>query len=324
MKHKSDKSECYSEPCCPSTNSPSMHVYNFDNTNMIPNSKITLWKRVAFSLSSLIFFACGLASCYSQGGALQLKVLSYNIHYGVGMDGKKDLDRIAELINTLHPDIVGLQEVSDSAMVDALAQKTSMLGVFGASTEEEPPNLYHLLDIPVPAAQLHYGDGILSRYPFQYNGNISLPSASSSRYEAMCIDVDITKEGGKEHKVRFITTHFDYLKTIGSTMAREASVDVIEEAFIDDTAGFAYILTGDLNAPPNSTVLKRLEQKGWMQEDFGKELLTIPSVSPVKQIDYVLVRPKTKWRIIDVRVIEEEMASDHRPILMTLERTSDK
>lgn len=282
------------------------------------------WRRIVFALLPLTFLGCYCTSCHSQDRAAQLKVLSYNIHYGVGMDAKKDLNRIAELINGLDPDIVGLQEVSDSAMVATLAQKTNMFGVFGASTEEEPPNLYQLLDIPVPVAQLHYGDGILSKYPFEYIGNLSIPSASSSRYEAMCIDVDITKKGAKEQSIRFITTHFDYLKTIGSTLAREASVEVIEEAFINDTVGVGYILTGDLNATPNSSVLERLEKKGWVQEDFGKELLTIPSVSPTKQIDYVLVRPKIKWRIIDVRVIEEVQASDHRPILMTLELQSEK
>jgi endonuclease/exonuclease/phosphatase family metal-dependent hydrolase len=254
----------------------------------------------------------------AQENSLTIKILSYNIHYGVGMDSNKDLKRIASVINDLDPDIVGLQEVADSTMIATLGEMTDMIGVFGASTEKEPPNLYRLLNIAVPASQLHYGDGILSKHPFKYIGNISIPSASSSRYEAMSIDVNLQKKYGEETIVRIITTHFDYLESIGSIAARKAAVEVIEKAFINDSTEIPYILTGDLNATPESTTLKLLEQKGWVKEDFGKKMLTVPSVFPNKQIDYVLVRPKKRWRIIDVSVIEEELASDHRPILMTL------
>jgi endonuclease/exonuclease/phosphatase family metal-dependent hydrolase len=40
-----------------------------------------------------------------------LRVMTYNIHVGVGMDKKLDLPRIAGVINAQHPDLVGLQEV---------------------------------------------------------------------------------------------------------------------------------------------------------------------------------------------------------------------
>ena len=90
----------------------------------------------------------------AQEKPVQLKVLSYNIHYGVGTDSKKDLKRIADVINRLNPDIVGMQEVADSTMTATISQLTDMVGVFGASTEKETPNLFHLLDIPAPKSQL--------------------------------------------------------------------------------------------------------------------------------------------------------------------------
>jgi endonuclease/exonuclease/phosphatase family metal-dependent hydrolase len=271
-----------------------------------------------------IIFLVILPESYAQEEPVLLKILSYNIHYGVGMDSKKDLRRIAEVINRLDPDIVGLQEVADSNMTATISQLTGMIGIFGASTEIEPPNLYRLLDIPVPESQLFYGDAILSKYPFLYLGNVSIPSASSSRYEAMCADVNLSGKYGKETKVRFITTHFDYLRTIGSKLAREAAVEVIETTFIDSSRDIPYILTGDLNATPVSVPLKLLEEKGWVIEDTGKDLLTVPSMNPRKQIDYVLVRPRNRWRIIDVSVIDEKLASDHCPILMTLELITEQ
>src|SRR5882724_9651944 len=41
----------------------------------------------------------------------KLRVMTYNIHVGVGMDKRLDLQRIADVINQEHPDLVGLQEV---------------------------------------------------------------------------------------------------------------------------------------------------------------------------------------------------------------------
>ena len=40
-----------------------------------------------------------------------LRIMTYNIHVGVGMDKKLDLHRIADVINHEKPDLVGLQEV---------------------------------------------------------------------------------------------------------------------------------------------------------------------------------------------------------------------
>ncbi len=40
-----------------------------------------------------------------------LRVMTYNIHIGIGMDKKLDLQRIADVINRERPDLVGLQEV---------------------------------------------------------------------------------------------------------------------------------------------------------------------------------------------------------------------
>ena len=42
---------------------------------------------------------------------LQIRVLSYNIHHGAGVDGKLDLPRIAGVITAVKPDLVALQEV---------------------------------------------------------------------------------------------------------------------------------------------------------------------------------------------------------------------
>ena len=44
-----------------------------------------------------------------------LVVASYNIHRGMGLDRRRDLDRIAAVIEEMQPDVIGLQEVVRAA-----------------------------------------------------------------------------------------------------------------------------------------------------------------------------------------------------------------
>jgi hypothetical protein len=52
-----------------------------------------------------------LCSASAVAAKRTLRVMTYNIHVGVGMDKKLDLQRIADVINREQPDLVGLQEV---------------------------------------------------------------------------------------------------------------------------------------------------------------------------------------------------------------------
>ncbi len=103
------------------------------------------------SLSSLFvaWASYGQQPSESRPSSDKLRVLSYNIHHGEGVDGKLDLERIAKVILSVEPDIVSLQEVDRnvprSKGVDQpaeLAKLTKMNAIFeknidlqGASTE---------------------------------------------------------------------------------------------------------------------------------------------------------------------------------------------
>ena len=103
-----------------------------------------------------------------------------------------------------------------------------------------------------------------------------------------------------------------------SKVSRMAAVDVIEEKFMTNYEGPS-ILTGDFNSTPNSKTLTLLQSRGWVLNKTNERLLTAPSSKPSFQIDYVMPRPEEKWKIIALEVIQEKNASDHLPILMTLE-----
>jgi endonuclease/exonuclease/phosphatase family metal-dependent hydrolase len=53
-------------------------------------------------------------------------------------------------------------------------------------------------------------------------------------------------------------------------------------------------------------------------EPGGKGLITFPSGVPRQQIDYVLFRPAGRFKVVEAKVAEEKVASDHRPVLAVL------
>jgi len=264
----------------------------------------------------ILFFLVMVTTCFAQASSQvaaqavdnekSIKVISYNIHYGLGMDEKKDLARIAKVIADQNPDIVGLQEISNLEMAKQLGRLTGLDVVFG----------------PALGKPENYGDAILCKHPFKQLENHSIPSASSSRYQAMAIDVDLSEIFGNDSTIRFINTHLDWLKTIGSQEARLAAVEVIERGFFTD-CDLPAILTGDLNATPGSPPLQRLSSKGWHYENSGMQLSTWNSSDPSMQIDYILLRSNSKWQVTATEVLDEPIASDHLPIVMTLKLLKD-
>ena len=250
-------------------------------------------------------FALLIASCVGPGEResappRMLKVMSYNIHYAVGMDGQRDLERIAQVILSADPDLVGLQEIGNRAMADELAERTGMQSVFG----------------PAKGSESDYGDALLSKHPFKWVGGEALPTASASRYQAMAVDVDLSSLYGPGASIRFVNTHYDWTDSLGSQEARRASADVIERGFFDGEPAAA-VLAGDLNANPGSLPLADLEGFGWHHSPMGQPLLTHSAPNPTVQIDYVLVRPRAAWEVVDVEVLDEPVASDHYPVLLT-------
>lgn len=69
----------------------------------------TMIGTVAWIVSTLTVPAVAASS--PQAPDRSVTVASYDIHHGVGVDDRLDLDRIAEQIRTSGADIIGLQEV---------------------------------------------------------------------------------------------------------------------------------------------------------------------------------------------------------------------
>ncbi|NLS93362.1 MAG: endonuclease [Planctomycetaceae bacterium] len=234
---------------------------------------------------------------------LQLRVLSYNIHHGEGVDSKLDLPRIAEVVKSTKADLVALQEVDcgveRSERVDQpreLARLTGMHVVFGNNIRYQGGD---------------YGNAVLSRFPIARHENHPLPALREGEQRGVIeVELDLPGSAGK---LLFLATHFDYRS---DEEERLASVRFINDRMAAQKDRPA-LLAGDLNALPDSNTLRLLEA-AWTRAN-EKVLFTFPAEQPTRQIDYILFRPASRWKTIEVRVPDEPVASDHRPLLAVLE-----
>jgi len=76
------------------------------------------------------------------------------------------------------------------------------------------------------------------------------------------------------------------------------------------------ILAGDLNARPESNTMSILFEE-WTKSSSKNEP-TAPAINPRSKIDYLLFRQVNRWRVLETRVIDDQVASDHRPVLSIL------
>src|SRR6185295_10041917 len=147
---------------------------------------------------SLLFITSLLFAAPPDHSRTKLRVMSYNIHVGVGMDKQLNLQRIADVINEQHPDLVGLQEVDRGVKrtqgideIAELARLTKMEYAFA-----------HNLDYQGG----QYGVAILSRFPILKTDHRMYENKREAERRGMIrIEVKPAKQ-----VVSFVTTHLDY------------------------------------------------------------------------------------------------------------------
>ena len=261
-------------------------------------------KRATFFCTFLVLLAGQLLAIAANAAEpIRLRVLSYNIHHAEGVDGKLDVERIARVILSVEPDLVALQEVDQKAKrtrsVDQpaeLARLTEMQVVFGANIELQGG---------------HYGNAVLSRFPIVRHKNHLLPNIDASEQRGV-IEAEITLPASKQ-SLLLLATHLDFRP---DDRERLASAKMINDLVAKHPQQPA-LLTGDLNDTPDSKTLERFGAI-WTRAN-EKPIATVPVDQPTKQIDFICFCPQDRWKVIEVRVLDEAVASDHRAIFAVLE-----
>ena len=223
----------------------------------------------------------------------QLRVLTYNIHHGEAMDGKFDYERLARLITDLNPDVVALQEVDR--------------GTRRASRVDQPAVLEELTGMKAVFSHAlvydggEYGEALLSRWPFDQVRPYHLPFEPHQE-PRVALAARIKPDNGLPEFV-LVGTHLDHTNE-ETRLEQTQRINRVLPA----EGGPPIILAGDFNARPGSRPMNELLTDRW-----------IDAIAPRSRIDYVLLRAGDPWRVSEVNIVDEQVVSDHLPVLAVLE-----
>lgn len=83
---------------------------------------------------------------------------------------------------------------------------------------------------------------------------------------------------------------------------------------------YQIFLAGDLNAEPESAFIKYLQQDFQILSDVNQH--TFPAPAPTETIDYItaLKQNMKGFTVTSAQVVNEPVASDHRPLVVVLEQ----
>ncbi|MFJ6012064.1 endonuclease/exonuclease/phosphatase family protein [Streptomyces sp. NPDC092952] len=252
-----------------------------------------------------------------HGPAVPLRVATYNIHAGAGMDNVFDLDRQAGALRALDADVIGLQEVdvrwgARSEWRDLAAE---LAGRLGMRVSFAP---VYSLDPAVPGEpRREFGVAVLSRYPIVSAENHDLTRLSTQDPDPVPApapgfgEVVVRVKGLPVH---VYATHLDYRADPSVRIAQVADTRrIMAEDRTSERGPVRQVLLGDFNAAPGAPELAPLWQELTDVEPGGP---TFPAENPVERIDYVAVSKDT----VRARgaAVAESLASDHRPVVADL------
>jgi endonuclease/exonuclease/phosphatase family metal-dependent hydrolase len=254
----------------------------------------------------LLLFSATFTAEVRSDDAPRIRAVSYNIHYGQGNDGKYNLERLAEVIKAAQPDLVGLQEVDVGVERSGRVHQARRLGALTGMQVRYGPTQHYQGGL--------YGNAVLTKLPILDVHIQPLPYTEATpelvTYPRGAIAV--TVRGPDGNPLRFISTHFQH----NVAEDRLAQAQAINRHFAEDE--IPTILAGDMNALPDSEPIAELLKK-WTNVTDDPPAPTAPSQNPRSRIDYIFSRPAAAFRLIEASVVDEPMASDHRPVLAVLE-----
>lgn len=257
-------------------------------------------------------------------GKTSLKVMTYNIHHGVGTDDKLDLPRIANVINLAMPDVVALQELDRFWARSGHANQPQELADLLGMRYRYAPNLY-LYPETVFEADREFGVATFSRYPIIRNDHHLLHTPDGWEQRGL-LDTRVNVPGMGE--VSVLNTHLQSDANGESRTAAWQRQD--QSAWISKyiaNLDVPVILMGDFNAEPESNDLDALTASksgladAWKLagQGSGDTIIHGAHGETRARIDCIF----TSSRIVAMRaeVIDNalsRMASDHLPLVADL------
>lgn len=284
-----------------------------------------------------------------------MQLITWNIQWGRGCDGRVDLARIVAHARRLADfDVLCLQEVGDGWPELPGCDGSDQFAALAALLPGFTPVTGVATDTPGPGTggRRRFGNALFSRLPVLQVFRHLLPwpaDAGVMSMQRVALEATLATAQGL---VRVTTTHLAYY----SARQRAAQVERLRElhqeavsharqprpgtaadgAFAAVPRGESAILTGDFNclpeAPPRQRLLAPFDDgtpaylDAWTVAHPGR--LHDPTTGLYDKVqwpgepftfDYVLVSADLAPRVREVRVDARTDASDHQPVLLTLD-----
>jgi endonuclease/exonuclease/phosphatase family metal-dependent hydrolase len=258
----------------------------------------------------LILITIGIFCFYTckKEKVVSLKVMSYNIRHGEGLDTILDLSRQANIIKSIAPDICGIQEVDDFCLrsgnvrqTEYLAQNTNMLGTFGK-----------FMDLQ----QGEYGMATLTTKPIISTKILKLPDGKFEPRTAIVHKIKMA-DGCI---ITFANVHFDWITE------KEGSINRLKQskALVKylDSLNRPTVITGDFNCTPNSPTMTYFASQGFEFVTKGIDNLSFQGKEKA-EIDHLIYKnfDDITFTKKNAYLLKEPIASDHRPFIIELEVT---
>jgi endonuclease/exonuclease/phosphatase family metal-dependent hydrolase len=267
-----------------------------------------------------------------------VRLLSWNVQWCRGMDGRVDPRRIAdEAKRFADPDVFCLQEVARNFpelagsagedQVELLAREFAGYEAFYATT----------VDLPGRNGRRRFGNLVLSRLPVQRVLRHSLPWPAATEVESMprgALEVAVETSFGL---LRVTTTHLEY----SSSAHRAAQIDALHRIHGEACAphyrqekpgtyeswerGAAALLCGDFNMKPEWPEYRQVLEGGlvdaWAHLNPGgprPPTFHVYDGGAPFYCDYVFVTPDLVPKLRALRIDSATQASDHQPVVVEL------
>lgn len=242
---------------------------------------------------------------------LGVRVMTYNVHSCIGVDGKHSLERIATVIEEAAVDVVCLQELDlqrprtgGVEQARMLAEMLSMDAQFHPTIRRDPEQ---------------YGDAILSLRPMRLVRARPFPDVPRPlpREPRGAIWVEIAADGATW---QLMNTHFG----LGRNERRLQAAELAENWMLPASHKPPVVVCGDFNSRPSSLVHQILARKA--MDVFRVKGLPHPATFSTRLafvcLDYVFVSPDVIVRDSHAVVTPAtKLASDHFPVVVDLEQT---
>lgn len=225
-----------------------------------------------------------------------IKIISYNIHYGISPKGHPVLNNILSFLISSDSDIVCLQEVDYKTFRSYFQKQPEYIA--------KKLSMYYFYTPTQNMIKGQTGNMVISRYPIESSKEYTL---SFDKYPRKLQKTVIKAPFGD---LAVFNTHLDLTKSIRKNQIEEI-IKILEKC------EEPFILTGDMN----TSDLSELNKLFSLSVDTGKamekeELATFINKKYKSRIDYIFISKDVSLQSYDVPTLR---LSDHEPVMIEIQ-----